>query len=77
LFFVFFVFWGLGVVGFCGLALVVSVYLGVPYAFFNKVFLLIKKKKAHIFGNHGEITLYPLDVFTYWRFDAQCLKIGR
>jgi hypothetical protein len=31
--------------GFCGLALVVPVYLGAPYAFFNKVFLLIKKKK--------------------------------
>jgi hypothetical protein len=30
--------------GFCGLALVVPVYLGAPYAFINKVFLLIKKK---------------------------------
>jgi len=29
-------------VGFCGLALVVLVYLGAPYAFFNKVFLFIK-----------------------------------
>jgi hypothetical protein len=44
-FFGLFVFWGLGVVGFCGLALVVPVYLGAPYAFFYKVFLLIKKKK--------------------------------
>jgi hypothetical protein len=39
---------GLGVVGFCGLALVVPVYLGVPYAFFNKVFLLKKKKLVHM-----------------------------
>jgi hypothetical protein len=31
--------------GFSGLALVVPVYLGAPYAFFNKVFLLIKKKR--------------------------------
>jgi hypothetical protein len=31
--------------GFCGLALVVPVYVGAPYAFINKVFLLIKKKK--------------------------------
>jgi len=31
-----------GVIGFCGLAFVVLVYLGAPYAFFNKVFLLIK-----------------------------------
>jgi len=31
--------------GFCKLALVVPVYLGAPYAFINKVFLLIKKKK--------------------------------
>jgi hypothetical protein len=30
--------------GFSGLALVVPVYLGAPYAFFYKVFLLIKKK---------------------------------
>jgi len=29
--------------GLCGLALVVPVYLGAPYAFINKVFLLIKK----------------------------------
>jgi hypothetical protein len=28
---------------FCGLALVVPVYLEAPYAFINKVFLLIKK----------------------------------
>jgi len=31
--------------GFYGLALVVPVYLGAPYAFFYKVFLLIEKKK--------------------------------
>jgi hypothetical protein len=31
--------------GFCKLALVVPVYLGAPYAFINKVFLLIKKKR--------------------------------
>jgi hypothetical protein len=42
---VFFVFWGLGFVGFCRLALVVPVYLEAPYAFINKVFLLIKKNK--------------------------------
>jgi hypothetical protein len=30
--------------GFCGFALVVPVYIGAPYAFINKVFLLIKKK---------------------------------
>jgi hypothetical protein len=35
--------------GFCGLALVVPVYLGAPYAFINKVFLLIKKKMMSIF----------------------------
>jgi hypothetical protein len=45
----FFVFWGLGVVGFCGLALVVPVYLGAPYAFFNKVLLTYKKKKKKKF----------------------------
>jgi hypothetical protein len=39
-----FVFWGLGVGGFCGLALVFPVYLGAPYAFFNKVLLIYKKK---------------------------------
>jgi len=31
--------------GFCGLALVVPVYFGAPYAFINIVLLLIKKKK--------------------------------
>jgi hypothetical protein len=25
----------------------------------------------------GEITLYPLDVSTYWQFDTQCLIFGR
>jgi hypothetical protein len=45
----FFVFWGLGVVGFCGLALVVPVYLGAPYAFFNKVLLTYQKKKKKKF----------------------------
>jgi len=34
---------------FCGLALVVPVYLEAPYAFINKVFLLIKKKMMSIF----------------------------
>jgi hypothetical protein len=29
---------------FCGLALVVPVYLGAPYTFFNKVLLTYKKK---------------------------------
>jgi hypothetical protein len=47
-------FWFLLVfLGFCGLALVfpciLPVYLGAPYAFFNKVFLLIKKKKKKNF----------------------------
>jgi hypothetical protein len=42
------VFWGLDVVGFCGLALVVPVYLGAPYAFFNKVLLTYQKKKKKI-----------------------------
>jgi hypothetical protein len=36
--------------GFYGLALVVPVYLGAPYAFINKVFLLIKKKKKSFKG---------------------------
>jgi hypothetical protein len=45
----FFVFWGLGVVGFCGLALVVPVYLGAPYALFNKVLLTYQKKKKKKF----------------------------
>jgi len=31
---------------FCGLALAVPVYLGVSYAFINKVFLLIKNKSS-------------------------------
>jgi hypothetical protein len=44
----FLVFWGLGVVGFYGLALIVPVYLGMPYVFFNKVFLFIKKKKKKL-----------------------------
>jgi len=46
-------------VGFCGLALVVPVYLGASYAFFNKVFLLIKKKNCCVVDppdrNHEEL----------------------
>jgi hypothetical protein len=34
--------------GFCGLALVV--YVGAPYVFINKVFLLIKKRKIIFTG---------------------------
>jgi hypothetical protein len=48
-----YLFWGVRVLlfllDFCGLALVVPVYLGAPYAFINKVFLLIKKKMMSIF----------------------------
>jgi len=50
------VFWGLDVVGFCGLALVVPVYLGAPYAFFNKVLLTYQKKKKKVYRKYKRKT---------------------
>jgi hypothetical protein len=43
-----FVLWGLGVVGFFGLALVVPVYLGASYDFSNRVLLTYQKKNKNI-----------------------------
>jgi len=52
--------------GFSRLALVVPVYLGAPYVFFNKVFLL-KKEKKYYEKNDLIVTTGPL-LFNYYCF---------
>jgi len=46
---------------FVGLVLVVPVYLGAPYAFFNKVLLTYQKKKKKLKLRMAIDVLWPVD----------------